>query len=582
MNYTILPLDEPALEIDTNKRTITIPKESPFNKLVGVTGDHTAETIYFKVDRYFDFTDLDTQNIYIEWRRLGEEEDHVSPIYIKDASSEPNKLIFGWMITDEMTSKPCTIEFAVRFFSYDGDTIHYSLGTLPAQIKISDTLYIDIVDKISDGDVLETLQIQSMIKNRLTNSKIYGGEESGAPSILVNLIDKYTFIEAEAKVNNNMDSIEVDLEDQSGEPTRLIFLGQSPDTGTLSYIWYYDINRSNSEKNTWGTIPTEDNAIGIINNEFYLQTFDTEYVAGKKYFIKNDLGEMEPYINQNFPINNTDTTPVNDIIIYEKYASLVPQKAGEYIASVTNTVGVKEIVDSEGNIIQGIPVNPSAEEFSRKIKIPGAELVVHKKDPIIQFADNGSSSTTFSLDENNLETNLPEKGQIYYIWKNSAGVVLSEENQQESELTVSEPGDYYLQIKHVRNRDEKISEGALYRFSEHGSAFGYSHSYGLNPMFIITPSQPVQIDIEITSNDRLSDKNHIKWYKCDQYGNKTGEDISSMVGTQYNNFDISSGSYNVSFYPTAAGNYSFELVNVYSGETHETEVNTIFQVGIQY
>ena len=132
MNYTILPLDEPALEIDTNKRTITIPKESPFNKLVGVTGDHTAETIYFKVDRYFDFTDLDTQNIYIEWRRLGEEEDHVSPIYIKDASSEPNKLIFGWMITDEMTSKPCTIEFAVRFFSYDGDTIHYSLGTLPA------------------------------------------------------------------------------------------------------------------------------------------------------------------------------------------------------------------------------------------------------------------------------------------------------------------------------------------------------------------------------------------------------------------------------------------------------------------
>ena len=101
-------------------------------------------------------------------------------------------------------------------------------------------------------------------------------------------------------------------------------------------------------------------------------------------------------------------------------------------------------------------------------------------------------------------------------------------------------------------------------------------------MFIITPSQPVQIDIEITSNDRLSDKNHIKWYKCDEYGNKTGEDISSMVGAQYNNFDISSGSYHVSFYPTAAGNYSFELVNVYSGETHETEVNTIFQVGIQY
>jgi hypothetical protein len=61
--YTVLPLDEEAFEIEPETRKIIIPKS--FEKSVGVTGDHTAEILWFKIGRYFDNMDLDTQEIYI-------------------------------------------------------------------------------------------------------------------------------------------------------------------------------------------------------------------------------------------------------------------------------------------------------------------------------------------------------------------------------------------------------------------------------------------------------------------------------------------------------------------------------------
>jgi hypothetical protein len=48
-----MPLDEPLFEIDANSRSIAVPSEFSRNG-VGVKGDHQAETLYFRVDRYFD------------------------------------------------------------------------------------------------------------------------------------------------------------------------------------------------------------------------------------------------------------------------------------------------------------------------------------------------------------------------------------------------------------------------------------------------------------------------------------------------------------------------------------------------
>lgn len=62
--YTVLPLDEDHFEINANTRAINIPASFKKNG-VAVQGDDLAEVLYFKIDRYFDYMDLDKCDIYI-------------------------------------------------------------------------------------------------------------------------------------------------------------------------------------------------------------------------------------------------------------------------------------------------------------------------------------------------------------------------------------------------------------------------------------------------------------------------------------------------------------------------------------
>ena len=65
LKYTVLPLDEETFKINANTRNVEVPQS--FKNGVGVQGDQVAEIIYFEIDRYFDSTDLNTQNIVFEW-----------------------------------------------------------------------------------------------------------------------------------------------------------------------------------------------------------------------------------------------------------------------------------------------------------------------------------------------------------------------------------------------------------------------------------------------------------------------------------------------------------------------------------
>jgi hypothetical protein len=66
----MFPIDEPRFEIDANTREIAIPMN--FRKLVGIQGDHVAETLIFSINRFVDYYDLlpttiNDMNIYIQW-----------------------------------------------------------------------------------------------------------------------------------------------------------------------------------------------------------------------------------------------------------------------------------------------------------------------------------------------------------------------------------------------------------------------------------------------------------------------------------------------------------------------------------
>jgi hypothetical protein len=61
--YIMLPLDEEAFEINLNTRTIAIP--ASFSACASVQSDQLAETIMFIADRYFDYMDLATTEIFV-------------------------------------------------------------------------------------------------------------------------------------------------------------------------------------------------------------------------------------------------------------------------------------------------------------------------------------------------------------------------------------------------------------------------------------------------------------------------------------------------------------------------------------
>jgi len=138
--FTMLALDEPTFDIDLNTREITVPEVFQKNG-VSVEGDEIAEIIYFKVNRYYDMTDLgdsETQ-IYIQWRSAATDEngeyiEGVSVPWSIDYESQPGYVIFGWPISSKITAEAGQIAFAVRFYKYDetflSNPLTYSLSTL--------------------------------------------------------------------------------------------------------------------------------------------------------------------------------------------------------------------------------------------------------------------------------------------------------------------------------------------------------------------------------------------------------------------------------------------------------------------
>jgi hypothetical protein len=95
--------------------------------------------------------DLNTCDIFIQWElpkgtvAAGQPTKYISPAYVKDIESKPGKLIFGWILTDEITALAGNLKFSVRFFKWDdadaaeagaGKALAYSFSTLTATVTI--------------------------------------------------------------------------------------------------------------------------------------------------------------------------------------------------------------------------------------------------------------------------------------------------------------------------------------------------------------------------------------------------------------------------------------------------------------
>ena len=162
-----LPLDEPHLKIDANKRTIDTKGFLEAGGILSVQGDEIAEIVFFEVDRYFDATDLTQMQIAIQWKN--KEDEGSTPAFIRivepDQSGDNEKLVFGWPITSEITSVAGPVQFSVRFYDRNHDTeeMNYSLVTLPVSMNIGASLSADLDEDAMDDP-------RPTILSRLRNS----------------------------------------------------------------------------------------------------------------------------------------------------------------------------------------------------------------------------------------------------------------------------------------------------------------------------------------------------------------------------------------------------------------------------
>lgn len=134
----LLPSDEKIYNIDLNSRTVEAPE------FVSVEQDHSAEIIYFKVDRWYDTMDLLNTTCLIQYtnKTTGKSGCYAVPFYdITTISALSNgaeqKILFPWCIDGLAAEKPGDLEYSIKFFSVRPDGIvDYNLNTIPSTTKI--------------------------------------------------------------------------------------------------------------------------------------------------------------------------------------------------------------------------------------------------------------------------------------------------------------------------------------------------------------------------------------------------------------------------------------------------------------
>ena len=190
ISYFMLPIDEPLFEINANTRSIAIP--DAFKTGISVQGDEVAETIFFSIDRYYDTTDFYDDYIIpvIQWKyadETGINAYHLSAttgkVVMIDESSKTGgtvKVVFGWPISSEVTSRATNIQFSVRFYTmvdsdsgevitnleqYADGRLEYSFSTLNAMTKINPSLAVNM------NEVTFIDNKNHLIWQRMRNSK---------------------------------------------------------------------------------------------------------------------------------------------------------------------------------------------------------------------------------------------------------------------------------------------------------------------------------------------------------------------------------------------------------------------------
>lgn len=175
--YGVCPENTPLIDVDLDSRTILLSEQPAYKDFLSVEKDHLAETIFFKIPRYFDAVDLNHQVAVVEYTNAANES-HIAPILFKDITSYPGYLVLGWVIQGAATKVPGNLKFALRFYSMAQDEDRnyyyaYNLRTQPANTRILYGLnQLNLTPEeeriYADGDYLVMLNNYQLLATDLT------------------------------------------------------------------------------------------------------------------------------------------------------------------------------------------------------------------------------------------------------------------------------------------------------------------------------------------------------------------------------------------------------------------------------
>ena len=441
--FLVLPNDEGYFEIDANSRKINIP--SRFASYgAGVQGDEVAEIIYFSIDRYFDIHDLYDKEILVQWENAAPKPDKGLSVTInKTLQMIPNKVVFGWPLTEEITKYPGKVKFSVRFFDRKESTpedpqeyLLYSFSTLTSEIKINSGLDFDI-------DVSETLPYILVDKN----NQIYNHIRN---SIDANPLWPAKLPIFELDLPATIDMIKGEDGSWYAPLTANVYYDEADDgnhgVGVTKYTWKY-LNKQGVWVDNLADIPD------------YIPSTDKK-AENDTYYVKNDDGTYS-IINiipgDPFPPKDADGATIT---LYEQIAGYKATAPGTYIVTATNVYGRGNERSAESSACV-IPVAQAAtftidEEKNRNYILAVDEdgdivetgkvvITAHTVDDgiltscwvrnaindaltAVEF-DNGSGSIGEQIGADQLMTlTIPAEEDIYYFvkttnWKNNDEIV---------------------------------------------------------------------------------------------------------------------------------------------------------------
>lgn len=515
-NYLMLPSDEEPLVIDANSRTIKVPTNT-FGKCAGVVGDSMCEIATFLIDRYFDYVDLATTKICVNWvlkptDKNGEVLRGISYIDLVDLETEPGKLRFGWPMTSAMTKAEGTLSFAVTFFSRnDEDEIVYVLNTLSANMPIKLGLIVD------PSEVVPEQNLAGIFKSFVQNSTNPTLPEATKP--------EFTFVTPGSPA-------------AIGEDDELILKAQAyvNDNGAITYDWFFKAGEGPSNSNNdLEILEIKDDERFVVELVKELTT-DTARKPGKRYYTRSEqnvnnyilhTGALEAGVDYYEIYTTLKLRSAEDI----DNAELAKNVTGLYWVKATNTVGAsyKELgVDAEGKpIVIEMSGSEKSEDHYWWIPQPQEFTITPFAEDV--FLKDGKAVLNIVIPEK--DNGNPERT---YEWSSSAidaDTLVTVEGADQASLNITTPGWYQAAATSTLNRSEVHASsnvcrvlnpitapelGLFYEIDQTRAVYdaeGITTGAGVDVTLIVEPSFEEGIATKL-----LSDKLEYTWYvtKADQ------------------------------------------------------------------